>query len=99
MKKWIVKGIVLSLFMGANAQALTRSQHDTAVGAILGGVAGAVVCGGDHQNHHIHNAQGGSLRNDGDVLFHAQHDVFFLLYAHSIGYPLHHRVPRQPWLM
>lgn len=43
MKKWIVKGIVLSLFMGANAQALTRSQHDTAVGAVLGGVAGAVV--------------------------------------------------------
>ena len=33
MKKWIVKGIVLSLFIGANAQALTRSQHDTAVGA------------------------------------------------------------------
>ena len=43
MKKWIVKGIVLSLFMGANAQALTRSQHDTVVGAVLGGVAGAVV--------------------------------------------------------
>lgn len=43
MKKWIIKGIVLSLFMGANAQALTRSQHDTAVGAVLGGVAGAIV--------------------------------------------------------
>ncbi|RDE72775.1 glycine zipper 2TM domain-containing protein [Haemophilus sputorum] len=43
MKKWIIKGIVLSLFMGANAQALTRSQHDTAVGAVLGGVAGAVM--------------------------------------------------------
>lgn len=60
------------------------------------GVLVYVVCGGGHRNHHIHNAQGGSLRDDGDVLFHAQHDVFSLLYARSIGYPLHHHCASDP---
>lgn len=42
--KTISKLLVLAtLTSSLTAQALTRSQHDTAVGAVLGGIAGAVV--------------------------------------------------------
>ena len=34
---------ITSLSVSISANALTRSQHDTAVGAVIGGVAGAVM--------------------------------------------------------
>lgn len=44
MKSVITKGLIIALFStSVSAYALSRSQHDTAVGAVLGGVAGAVA--------------------------------------------------------
>ncbi|WP_150538516.1 glycine zipper 2TM domain-containing protein [Actinobacillus vicugnae] len=44
MKSVIIKGLMIALLStSVTAHALNRSQHDTAVGAVLGGVAGAVT--------------------------------------------------------
>ncbi|MDG2917918.1 glycine zipper 2TM domain-containing protein [Bisgaard Taxon 10/6] len=44
MKSIIAKGLTIALLStSVSAYALSRSQHDTAVGAVLGGVAGAVM--------------------------------------------------------
>lgn len=44
MKSIIAKGLIVALLStSVSAYALSRSQHDTAVGAVLGGVAGAVM--------------------------------------------------------
>ncbi|OOH88100.1 hypothetical protein BMT54_09110 [Pasteurellaceae bacterium 15-036681] len=44
MKSMMIKSVFVALLAtSVSAQALTRSQHDTAVGAVIGGVAGAVI--------------------------------------------------------
>ncbi|VEI48337.1 17 kDa surface antigen [Actinobacillus equuli] len=44
MKSVMIKGLMIALLSTSiTAHALSRSQHDTAVGAVLGGVAGAVA--------------------------------------------------------
>lgn len=44
MKSVMIKGLMIALLStSVTAHALSRSQHDTAVGAVLGGVASAVA--------------------------------------------------------